>query len=177
MIHKYSIELERVKIRPLEGNDIESLRDLRNKKHNRVWFIDSNKVSSSDQKKWFESYKHKKNDFMFIVEEIINEGIIIGSVALYNINEEMLSGEFGRLIIDGDTAQSGLGYDATMGACIIGFEKLGLEKINLEVYKSNLRAIKIYKKIGFIELEDEKDTDIMHMELKKESFIIKRKER
>lgn len=173
MQHNYTLELKRIRIRPLGIEDIESLRKLRNKDYNRIWFINSNKISRYEQKKWFESYKQKKDDFMFIVEDKANS-TFIGSVALYNINEYI--GEFGRLIIDNSKVKNGFGYDATVGACIIGFERFNLDKIILEVYKSNLRAIRIYKKIGFIEIKGSGSSIIECMELRKKDFSLIREE-
>ncbi|WP_227846134.1 GNAT family N-acetyltransferase [Clostridioides sp. ES-S-0145-01] len=165
--------MKRIKIRPLNIGDIELLRKLRNEDYNRMWFINSNKISKYEQRKWFECYKHKKNDFMFIVEDKLNN-TFIGSVALYDIDKDI--GEFGRLIIDNSKVKNGFGYDATMGACIIGFEKLNLDKIRLEVYKSNLRAIRIYEKVGFIEINESKSSLIKCMQLEKKEFNLMREE-
>lgn len=172
MIHKFNREWGKVKIKSLEKGDIENLRILRNKQRN--WFIYSEEITNEDQIKWFESYKINKNDYMFSIHPINEQDRFIGAVALYEINEESKTAEFGRLLIDKEAVKKkGLGYDATMCACSIGFEQLGLNKILLEVFEENISAIKTYQKAGFDFTNSQElgnGKSIVHMELTIEKF-------
>lgn len=172
MIHSYKDKYNRVMLGPLKIENIESLRILRNKQRN--WFIYSEELTKEDQIKWFENYNLKKNDYMFSIHPINQQDRFIGAVALYGINEESKTAEFGRLIIDKETAkEKGLGYDATMCACTIGFEQIGLNKILLEVFEENISAIKTYQKACFDFIKSEKldnGKNLVHMQLTIEKF-------
>ncbi|MGX8127565.1 GNAT family N-acetyltransferase [Clostridioides difficile] len=168
MIHNYVSVFKRVKLKPLELEDIEKLRILRNK--NREYFIYSDEISGLNQIKWFYKYKTKEFDYMFKIEEINNPNKFIGAVAIYNVEMKNCTGEFGRLIIDSHATNSkGLGYEATICACKIGFDELKLNKINLEVFSDNIKALKTYIKAGFKEIKREKlnNREIIYMELLK----------
>ena len=54
------------------------------------------------------------------------------------------------LIGDKNYWSKGYGYDAMKTVMDYGFKKLKLRKIELKVFSYNKRAIKLYKKIGFL---------------------------
>lgn len=174
MEHNFSYKHNKVCITPLYEQDIEALRQLRNRIDNRKWFINSNEIDKECQIKWFENYKIKKNEYMFSIHPISQQDRFIGAVALYGINKESKTAEFGRLIIDKESVEEkGLGYDATMCACSIGFEQLGLNKILLEVFEENISAIKTYQKAGFDFINSDKldnGKSIVQMQLTIEKF-------
>lgn len=147
MIHDLARDLNRICLKPLDSSEIEALRLLRNK--HRECFIYNEVISYDEQVRWFESYLKKENDVMFSVIHKETQHWI-GAVALYNINRELLNAEFGRLLIDAaETGEKGLGLEATLCTCQIGFSSLGLKKIYLEVFEENLSAIRTYEKAGF----------------------------
>jgi RimJ/RimL family protein N-acetyltransferase len=142
--HSFALDYNTVLLRPLEETDIDSMRLLRNKCRNS--FINSNEISSEEQRKWYQNYLGKPGDYMF---SIIYRDAWVGAVALYNVDSS--HAEFGRLMINKEvTGRKGLGVEATIGACKIGFEQLGLSTICLEVYADNLAAIKTYERSGFL---------------------------
>ena len=116
------------------------------------------------------NYLKKENDIMF--SAFIN-GVLekpIGYAALYDIDKNSKKCEFGRIIVDKSrVSKKGIGYQITKCLCEIGFEKLGLEMIYLEVFSDNIPAIKTYLKAGFIEKNRYKkeDKEIIYMELYK----------
>ena len=149
--------------------DIQKLRELRNK--NAVFFIYSEYISENDQEVWYSNYLNKRFDIMFKISLMDDPKGFIGAVALYEINPERKTAEFGRIVIDKEqTAQKGLGYDATVCACKIGFEQLGLDRIVLEVFSDNMSAVKTYNKAGFKTYEA--NGNILKMELNKTDLII-----
>lgn len=88
---------------------------------------------------------------MFSVSEVNRPNIFIGAVALYNFNIERKTCEFGRIIVDhNNTYEEGLGLEATICACKIGFEYFEFQNVFLEVFRENIAAIKTYQKAGFI---------------------------
>lgn len=144
----------RVKLSPLFQKDIEKLRSVRNRE--RKWFINGGLITGEAQITWYDGYRGNPGDYMFTVSELANPEVFIGAAAIYNVDEEHKRAEFGRLIIDKTLAAGkGLGYDATVCACNIGFEQLGLAEIYLEVLSDNISALKTYIKAGFSETGSE----------------------
>lgn len=138
-----------ITLKPIREKDIESIRIWRNEAAMKGVFIDSTLITVDQQIKWYYSYKNNNTDRMFMIK--LNDKNI-GTVALYNINNREKSAEFGRLLIgDIDSRGKGIGDKVTQMICGYGFNKLNLEKINLEVFKENKYALNIYEKIGFKE--------------------------
>jgi RimJ/RimL family protein N-acetyltransferase len=149
MNHNITDSWGRVVLSPLLRSDIEPLRLLRNRESK--WFLKNEQIDSISQAKWYERYLRQTDDFMFRISLKNNTGTFIGAVAIYHVDSNNRSGEFGRLLIDHTiVAEKGLGVDATVCACKIGFEYFNLQTIKLEVLDNNKRAIKTYEKSGFI---------------------------
>ncbi|WP_179861974.1 GNAT family N-acetyltransferase [Bacillus wiedmannii] len=137
-------------IRKVLEEDIELIREWRNQPDVRKYFINTNYINKDQQKKWFEEYSQKKSDIMFIIEETLEFKSAIGTVALYNIDLEKNSAEFGRLMIGYlPSVGKGFGKRAAILACKYAFEILGLSEIYLNVLTHNLKAKHIYSDIGF----------------------------
>ncbi|MCQ6530780.1 GNAT family N-acetyltransferase [Bacillus mycoides] len=138
-------------IRKILEEDIELIREWRNQTDVRKYFINNNYINKDQQKKWFEEYLKKKSDIMFIIEETIEFKSAIGTVALYNINLEKNSAEFGRLMIGYlPSVGKGFGKRAAILACKYAFEILGLSEIYLNVLIHNVKAINLYSNLGFV---------------------------
>lgn len=132
---------------PLAQNELELMRCLRNQ--NRFSFLTSNIITEEMQQLWYQKYLQRSEDYMFSVL-VRKAHTWIGTVALYDIDREKQQAEFGRLMIDRKAAgRGGMGYEATMCACEIGFQQLGLQRIYLDVFADNLPAVKTYEKAGF----------------------------
>lgn len=149
MKHEWSGAYGSVDLCPMTAEDAERQRILRNQ--NRQWFCFSGEITPEEQGQWFSDYLKRENDYMFSVW-IKPENHWIGTVSLYDIDPVGGFAEFGRLLIDRVTAgRSGLGLEATLCACHIGWEQLGLSEIRLEVYEDNVPARRIYERAGFLE--------------------------
>jgi diamine N-acetyltransferase len=149
--HDYIIKGKNVVLRPLKESDIEMIRIWRNQEHIRESFLNNSIITEDQQKVWYKSYVNNMNDFMFIIEEKNNNRLTpIGTIALYNLDLNHKSAEFGRLLI-GESKGTGKGYgqEATKLLCKFGFLELGLNKIYLKVFQKNLRALNIYLSCGF----------------------------
>ena len=118
------------------------------------------------EEKWFDKYLEKETDIMFIAYLKENKRSI-GYVALYDINVEEKTCEFGRIIVDKTKVfEKGIGFQITKCCCDIGFEKLGMDMIYLEVFSDNIPALKTYLKVGFIERKRyiKNNREIIYME-------------
>ena len=166
MFHKFEGKYDKIILEPLKKENIEDLRLLRNKKENRESFIYQKEISKKEQEKWFDKYLEKETDIMFIAYLKENKRPI-GYVALYDINVEEKTCEFGRIIVDkSKVLEKGIGAQITKCCCDIGFEKLGMNMIYLEVFSDNIPALKTYLKVGFIERKRyiKNDKEIIYME-------------
>ena len=149
MNHSYFLKGTRISLYPLKAAELEQMRSLRNQK--RHCFISSEIITAAEQRKWYESYLDRENDYLFSI--YINEKWI-GTVSIYNVDPVGAKAEFGRLMIDREAAGSGgLGVEATRMACRIAFERLGIHRVTLEVYVDNIPAQITYLKAGFIPVE------------------------
>ena len=84
----------------------------------------------------------------FVVEAIA-EGRAIGWVALRRAAPEDRCATLGIAIGDKDFWDGGYGTDTMRTVCRFGFETMNLHRIELDVYSTNTRAIRVYEKVGF----------------------------
>lgn len=143
--HNYCETYGAVALRPLAEDDIEYVRILRNRY--RDCFLFSGEISAPAQKKWYSAYLEKDADYMFTV--YLGERRI-GAAAIYEVDRDAGTGEFGRLMIERqDPPIKGLGADAVRAACRVAFEQMGLHRLKLYVYCDNVPAQITYLKAGF----------------------------
>ena len=162
MQHSYQCEYGRIMLCPLESQDIEELKILRNKK--RKYFLTQDEISADSQREWYERYLQKANDYMFKIVRKGYDSEFIGAIALYDIDNLSKSAEFGRLIIDKDKCkEKGLGTEAVRAISLLGFNELKLSKIHAEVLQDNMAAIISYKRAGY-EIIDDSRKDVFLME-------------
>ncbi|MFD0589826.1 GNAT family N-acetyltransferase [Paenibacillus sp. GCM10027627] len=166
MKHQYSVVFDNVRLRPLEFDDLEQLRLWRNKDSIRVHFKDQRLIDTEQQKAWYERYLLNSTDIFFIIEETSTNSRPVGAVSLYRIDSANAKAEFGRFMIGEESAKGlGLGYKTIMGVCEFAFNELKLEQVYLEVLKTNVRAIHLYEKAGFIiqDSTENEELDLLYM--------------
>jgi RimJ/RimL family protein N-acetyltransferase len=141
----------RVRLRLLEEADLPLTLAWRNQDHIRKWFLHSELISPEQHQAWFDQYRQRDDDFVFVIEEP-REGLrrALGQVAIYNVDWATRRAEFGRLMIGEESAQGrGLAKEATqllVGEALTGW---GLTEVFLEVKEDNNRAIALYRSCGF----------------------------
>lgn len=149
MNHNLGGEYGKVLLGPLDDEDCEKLRVLRNRDDKRFCFFFSDIIEPEAQRDWYERYLTQTDDFTFSVFSK-KTGEWIGAAALYNVDRENGAAEFGRLLIDNaKRSERGLGKSTVYGVCAIGFSQLGLNTIFLEVYEKNMAARAVYDFVGF----------------------------
>ncbi|MFB9902920.1 GNAT family N-acetyltransferase [Allokutzneria oryzae] len=75
-------------------------------------------------------------------------GTYIGELALNDIDFDNLSAGY-RIALTDTSAGRGLGTEATRLVLAYAFERIGLHRVQLEVFTFNTRAIASYRKCGF----------------------------
>lgn len=152
------IEGTNIRLRLLEGSDIELTRTWRNQDHIRKWFVYSEIITEWQQASWFEKYQTLGDDYVYVVEQRTENGWKpVGQISVYAIDHNKKSAEYGRILV-GDGAAGGKGLFFEASTLMLDYWKTNHQITNffLEVKSDNDRAIRLYERIGFVR-EGEKD--------------------
>ncbi len=97
---------------------------------------------------WFDNYlKNRNNTVRCAIVD--SDDMIVGLVSLTNINYVNRTAEFHIMIGESDNQNQGIGTYAVDTMLKHAFNNLNLNRIYLEVLKTNDRAIRVYEKNGF----------------------------
>ncbi len=101
-----------------------------------------------DEEKWLASNSATKDIYSFAIETLV-EKRYIGGCGINKIDWKNSVVEVGIFIGDKSLWGKGFGSDAMKVLMAFVFEQLNINKIKLEVFSFNQRAIKSYEKCGF----------------------------
>jgi len=150
MKHDYIILTENLKMRQVQPEDIFHIMEWRNNEETRKWFLNSKIITREEQALWYQEYLEKDNDIMFAIEEKSNAYVIIGTIALSDIDLDNHIAEAGRFMIGSPDAHGkGIGFESMAAVCEFGFKSIKLKKIYCRVYEDNKSCSKILSKVGF----------------------------
>lgn len=138
----------KVNLRLIQADDLPFTLDLRNNPKIGKWFFDSQPIKPRDHLAWYEDYKTRGNDFVFIVEEAGTQKPI-GQISLYNIDWKTETAEFGRLMIALEYQHKGYAHAATKLLTDAAIEQWHIQEIDLATMATNIVAMRIYEKCGF----------------------------
>lgn len=140
----------RVRLRPLAEADLPLTLGWRNQEHLRRWFLNSDPLTPEQHRGWFERYREKDDDFVFVVEETKELLKPVGQTALYNIDWERGRGEYGRLLVgEPEAAGRGLAKEATALTLDFAFGALGLEEVESYIKPDNAASLAVCTACGF----------------------------
>ena len=107
-------------------------------------------VCMTVDERWYESYLANRATNVRLAIEL-GDGTMVGAVYLVGIDWLNRSAEFAIWI--GDAASQGkrVGEAATRLMLAHAFDDLNLERVHLTVLRHNERAIRLYRKVGFVE--------------------------
>lgn len=140
---------DRIRLRPLRSSDAPLLYE---------WITDRGlvilnsayyPVSEQDHEAWVSSMMRRHSDRVFFVIEEVETGAAIGSCQLLNIDARHRHAELQIRIGDARGRGKGLGSEAVEHLCRFGFRDLNLHRIQLEVFATNVAAVKAYEKCAF----------------------------
>ena len=137
-----------IKLRPFKDSDIDVLYKWIN---NRDLMLNNSNyipISESEHSEWFESILKQKNNYQFIIESV-NDNKPIGTCQLSDVNFIHRTAELKIRIGESSYLGKGFGTEAVKALVRFGFIDLNLNRIYLQVFESNARAIKSYKKCNF----------------------------
>jgi RimJ/RimL family protein N-acetyltransferase len=79
------------------------------------------------------------------------DGEHIGNTSLFNVSPEDRKADFGIMIGEKAYWSKGYGSDATQTLLRFAFDEMNLNRVQLDTYAFNERAIAAYRKSGFVE--------------------------
>lgn len=141
----------RVRLRLLEEADLPLTLAWRNADENRRWFFSTDVIAPDAHRRWFDQYRYRDDDFVFVIEEIESLKRPVGQLSLYQVDWATGRAEFGRLLM-GDPEARGLGLARLATATLIdeAFAGWGLQEVYCECRTANARAIAVCAAAGFV---------------------------
>ena len=106
-------------------------------------------MSIAQEERWFEGILEKQGTsaWFFLICRLGND-TAIGTIGLFEVDQTNGSAGIGISIGDPTNTGQGLGTDALEILLDFGFGRLRLERMYLDVYDFNARAIRSYEKAG-----------------------------
>lgn len=101
-----------------------------------------------DEEKWYDSLSANKDTYNFAIRTL-EDNKYIGGCGINSVNWKNSNVIIGIFIGDKDYWSKGYGTDALNVLIKFIFEEMNINKIKLNVYSFNKRAIKSYEKCGF----------------------------
>lgn len=140
---------EKIKLVPIERQDLSILIEWRNKKIILDQIFSYLPLNLDKQLMWWESYNYDlSRECRFMIKEI-DTSRSVGTIGFTDIDFKNQKAEI--TIIIGEEDRWGMGY-GTEALCLLtkwGFEELNLRKIVAEVIETNKRSRDLFVKNGF----------------------------
>jgi len=111
-------------------------------------------LSMADETRWFENLANRgvpERPLAVDVKMADSAWKHIGGVGFERVDWINSLAEFGIVIGDKSFWDQGYGTEATRLMLKYGFETLNLNRISLVVFETNPGAIRVYKKVGFVQ--------------------------
>lgn len=121
-----------------------------------------------DQRAWIKAYKTREaasKEFYYIIERR-GDGRACGVVRLYDITGDRFT--WGSWILNA-AKPSKAALESAMLSFGAGFERLGLRLAQLDVRRTNTRAIAFYRRFGMTEIGQ--DAENLYFELSRNDFL------
>ena len=142
------IEFAEIRLRAFEAEDIDALYQLRNSQSVlRSLGGFSKGYSRKSLAEWIETHRNRADEALWAIA-LKDSDRCIGHVGLYGLDHRVRKAEFGIAIEESQWGK-GFGRHATSAALEFGFNELNLNKIDLRVLATNIRAVTLYERIGF----------------------------
>lgn len=135
-----------MKLRELKVKDVDRMLSwMHSKESKEIFAKDFNNYTKEDVTKFAKSKNTKENINLACVND---EDEYLGTVSLKNIDYDNSNAEYAISFMK-EAQGTGAALFATQVILRIAFRELNLNKVYLDVLKTNKRAISFYQKIGF----------------------------
>lgn len=144
---------ERVRLGPIKKNYIDSFLKWFNDPEIIQYLVMYRPMTRMEEEDWLEKLKDREDTIHLAITLPNEDGSekLIGNCGIHRIDWKNRSAEIGITIGEKEYQNKGYGTEAIELLLEYGFNTVNLNRIELQVYDYNVRAIKTYKKIGFIE--------------------------
>ena len=144
---------ERVKLGPIKREYIESFLKWFNDPEITQYLVAYRPMTRMAEEAWMENLKNRENDIHFSIVIPNEDGTeaLIGNCGIHAIDWKNRVGEIGIAIGEKEYQNKGYGTEALELLIDYGFRTVNLNRLELYTYSFNVRALKSYKKLGFIE--------------------------
>lgn len=151
MKHGYYARNDKIELRPMSYGDIEILRKWRNNRTICRYLHDVGYISPEMQEQWYQDYLENKKEAAFgIFASDIDEGQLLGSISLYDIDTELRRAAIGHLLIGSPNAHSrNLGKQSILMVIKIGHSFFNIDEFVATVHPDNIASQKSLKSVGF----------------------------
>ncbi|WP_371671357.1 GNAT family N-acetyltransferase [Streptomyces sp. NBC_00289] len=140
---------ERTVLRPFTEDDADGIRTiLEDPEVIRFTFEPSTDLTPERLRAWYGSRSAQTDRLDLAVTDRVT-GELVGEVVLHEWDPDARSCTF-RTLIGPRGRGRGFGTEATRLIVGYGFEELGLHRVQLEAYRHNHRALRVYEKVGFV---------------------------
>jgi len=143
---------DRIRFRAPEKEDIAMFVDWLNDPEVRAGLSLFLPMSVAKEEHWFENMLKRPQEEQPMTIEVQDEvgWNPIGNVGLFGFNDISRSAEAGIMIGEKAYWDQGYGTEAMKLLLKHGFETLNLNRISIQVFANNPRAIRCYEKVGFV---------------------------
>lgn len=148
------LETERLILRKINHNDVDDLFDMRNDPR-MVEHTDSKPDQNiNETRAYIDKMNTGVDDNKWIIWAIEHKQIskVIGTISIWNFNDECTSGEFGYGIIPEYQGQ-GFMKESLLRVTEFGFDKLNLIELYAYTEENNLASIKLLESCNFVEID------------------------
>lgn len=147
-VHKPTLTGAKVMLRPIVASDAESMwHDLQDEEANRL--TGTHGDFSRDQIDSWCASRADQDDRLDLAVIDLASGRWAGEVVINDWDPDNLSCSF-RIALSADARDRGLGTEATTLIVDYVFEELPVNRLTLEVFAFNPRAVAVYERVGFV---------------------------
>ncbi|MBI1945864.1 MAG: GNAT family N-acetyltransferase [Deltaproteobacteria bacterium] len=140
-----------VRLRALERGDLEDLRAMVNDPEVMRFSNSYRPISDVEQAAWLEGVVKNGSAVWFGIEDARRGASrLVGTCCLVDIDPIGRKAELRVRLGDPDSWGGGLGTEACALLVQHGFLEVNLERIWLRVFDHNMRALRLYEKLGFV---------------------------
>ena len=143
---------ERIRLRAVEEDDLPRFVDWLNDPEVIRGIVVYLPLSMAEEKRWYEGMLQRPPEERPLMIEIQHEGgwLPIGDIGFHAIDWRARAAEIGIVIGDKRFWNQGYGSEAMRLMLRHAFHTLNLNRVSLQVYADNPRAIRAYEKVGFV---------------------------
>lgn len=142
-----TLRAEHIELTAVFDSDRERLFEWINDREEVVLNAGYSPVHERDHVAWFDEIRTRSDVVFFAIRAIAN-GELIGSCQLLNVNQRHSTAELQIRIGAREERGKGYGTEAVQTLVAHAFRDMGLERVQLHVFATNIPAIRAYEKAG-----------------------------